>query len=702
MPRKPPRTTAAAPDGGANGAVPNMQAAAKFFPRRFASWAAVIVFALACVLLGETFEWLARYPEEWALPFAPLLNSAMEWFVEQTAPVFRFVARVLGAPMAWARDFLNWLPWPAALVLSAMVAHRAGGWKLSLFTAASLAYILAVGYWRESMNSLALVVISVPLAVGVGFALGVWGFASQRAERAITPVLDFMQTIPAFAYLLPILLLFGFGPVVGLIASLMYSFPPMVRNTILGLRGVPSDIIEAGLISGATKAQLFRRVRVPTALPQLLLGVNQTTMASLSMVIVASIIGGTDDIGWAVLSTMRKALFGESLLAGIVIALMAMILDRVTWGLARNNSQSDGRRYWLFGLAAAFLLAACAQVVPFLREYPQNWVVSPAAPMNDAVRWITVEFQTAITAVKTSFLFFFMLPLRVGLDQAVTPFSWGFELTALHSSVYALAVFAAVVCLLRARRPNTAAMAALLGMIFYIGLTDMPWPALLAVLALWSYHLGGLRLAAGALAAAVFLLLCGVWDKVMLSLYLCAVAVAAAFFGGAVFGVWAAHNDTVSRLMRPVNDTLQTMPLFVLLIPIVMFFQIGEFTAMLAIIAYAYVPAFRYAEHGIRTVPRDAVEAARSMGCTPWQLLWRVKLPLSLPNIMLGLNQTIMYGLAMLVIAALVGTNGLGQQVYIGLSKGDFGIGIIAGIGMALIAIIADRMCQAWRKGAVV
>ena len=702
MPRKPPRTKAAPPDNGANGAVPNMQAAANFFPRRFASWAAVIVFALACVLLGETFEWLARYPEEWALPFAPLLNSAMEWFVEQTAPVFRFVARVLGAPMAWARDFLNWLPWPAALVLSAMVAHRAGGWKLSLFTAASLAYILAVGYWRESMNSLALVVISVPLAVAVGFALGVWGFASRRAERAITPVLDFMQTIPAFAYLLPILLLFGFGPVVGLIASLMYSFPPMVRNTILGLRGAPSDIIEAGLISGATKAQLFRRVRVPTALPQLLLGVNQTTMASLSMVIVASIIGGTDDIGWAVLSTMRKALFGESLLAGIVIALMAMILDRVTWGLARNDSQSGGRRYWLFGLAAAFLLAACAQVVPFLREYPQHWVVSPAAPMNEAVRWITVEFQTAITAVKTSFLFFFMLPLRVGLDQAVTPFSWGFELTALHSSVYALAVFAAVVCLLRARRPNTAAMAALLGMIFYIGLTDMPWPALLAVLALWSYHLGGLRLAAGALAAAVFLLLCGVWDKVMLSLYLCAVAVAAAFFGGAVFGVWAAHNDTVSRLMRPVNDTLQTMPLFVLLIPIVMFFQIGEFTAMLAIIAYAYVPAFRYAEHGIRTVPRDAVEAARSMGCTPWQLLWRVKLPLSLPNIMLGLNQTIMYGLAMLVIAALVGTNGLGQQVYIGLSKGDFGIGIIAGIGMALIAIVADRMCQAWRRGAVV
>ena len=138
-------------------------------------------------------------------------------------------------------------------------------------------------------------------------------------------------------------------------------------------------------------------------------------------------------------------------------------------------------------------------------------------------------------------------------------------------------------------------------------------------------------------------------------------------------GIWAAHNRRVSQIMRPVNDTLQTMPLFVILIPIVMIFKIGEFTALFAIIAYAYVPAFRYAEHGIRSVPEEVIEAARSMGCTPSQLLWQVKLPLAVPNIMLGLNQTIMYAIAMLVIAALVGTSGLGQQVYIGLSKGDVG-----------------------------
>ena len=140
------------------------------------------------------------------------------------------------------------------------------------------------------------------------------------------------------------------------------------------------------------------------------------------------------------------------------------------------------------------------------------------------------------------------------------------------------------------------------------------------------------------------------------------------------------------------------MPLFVILIPFVMVFKIGEFTALLAIIAYAIVPAIRYSEHGLRHLPEDVIEAARMMGSSERQLLWQVKIPLAMPVMMLGLNQTIMYAIAMLVIAALVGTNGLEQIVYIGLSDGDFGVGIVAGAAMAIIAIIVDRMTQAWSK----
>ena len=182
----------------------------------------------------------------------------------------------------------------------------------------------------------------------------------------------------------------------------------------------------------------------------------------------------------------------------------------------------------------------------------------------------------------------------------------------------------------------------------------------------------------------------------MLSVYLCGLGIIISFIIGSTIGILAAEFKSVSYFVRPINDTLQTMPMFVLLIPFVMIFKIGEFTALLAIIAYATVPAIRYSEHGLRSVSPEVVEAATCMGSTRWQLLWRVKIPLAMPEMMLGLNQTIMYGISMLVITALVGTSGLGQQVYIGLGDGDFGVGMTAGIGMAIIAIIADRMTKAW------
>ncbi len=687
-----------------NSAIQIPQSICAAFNQRVKIWLAVIAFTLIFLALQERMEWFVKYPAELALPFTEILNIAMGWFVSKTTPLFRAITWLLEYPMTWMRDLLHWLPWPVLIAISALISHRAGGWKLTIFTATSLFYMLVVGYWEESMNSLALIAVSVPLAVLTGFVIGVWGYTSRRAERVIMPTLDLLQTIPAFAYLLPILLLFGFGPVVGLIASLLYSFPPMVRNTIVGLRGVPTEIVESGLMSGATPQQLFWLARIPTALRQILLGVNQTTMASLSMVIVASIIGGTSDIGWEVLSTMRKAQFGESLLAGIVIALMAMILDRITWGIATRDSNDIGEqswftryRYWVMGTLVAVILMGLSRFIPALLKFPETWIVYPAASLNDALQWIVINFQPLIETVKTTSLFFFMLPLRVGLDQTVTPYTWGFELTLVHSFVYLMIVLAAAAVAFRYVAAGVAIAIVLFGIIFYVGLTDMPWPALAIILVIFGHQLGGWRLALGTFSGVAFLLFAGMWDKAMLSLYLLGVAVSVSFLIGTFLGTWAAHNEYVSRTMRPINDTLQTMPLFVILIPIVMIFKIGEFTALLAIIAYAYVPAFRYTEHGLRNVSKEVLEAARSMGCTPAQLLWQVKLPLALPNIMLGLNQTIMYGISMLVIAALVGTNGLGQEVYIGLSKGDFGIGMVAGAGMAIIAIVADRMCQAWK-----
>ena len=669
-------------------------------------WFGLIALTLAILAVRGTAGWLVNFPTDWLVPITPWLNAFMDWCVANFGPAFRAFSAALDFPMTAVRGMLNWLPWSVTLALLTLAAYVVSGWRLASFTFFATLYMVVIGYWTESMNSLSLVAISVPVAVAIGFALGAVAFFSKRAERVIAPTMDLLQTVPAFAYLLPILLLFGFGPVVGLIASILYAFPPTVRNTMLGLSRVPQEIVEAGLMSGATPRQLFWRVRAPNALRQIMLGVNQTTMAAFSMVIIASIIGGTADIGWEVLSTMRKAQFGESLLAGIVIALMAMVMDRITAAAASAEpgepkiDQSFLVRHRMLVVAAALGLgvALLSQLFPILKAYPDAWRFYPAQYLNDAVTYLVVEHTATISLIKSCAFFFVMLPVKMGFEQTITPFTWGFEFTAMLKALYAVAGAALTLWAALKRSMGTAALIAFCATLLFFGLTRLPWPTLLAMAALLSWQLGGVRLAIGTFAGLSFLLLSGVWPQTLLSIYLCGLAVLLSFVIGTTLGVLASEFDGVSTFLRPINDTLQTMPLFVILIPFVMIFKIGEFTALLAIMAYAVVPAIRYAEHGLRSVPDTVVEAATALGCTRWQLLWRVKLPLTLPVMMLGLNQTIMFGIAMLVIAALVGTNGLGQQVYIGLGDGDFGVGMVAGVGMAIIAMITDRLTQAWSK----
>ncbi len=669
-------------------------------------WLGVIAVTLVCIAIQGDISWMKAYPKSLVVPFSDWMNTGMQWFIDQFGAIFLAIATLLEWPIKGVQWVLHALPWIVCTFLFCLVSYIASGWRLAIFTLFAALYIVVLGYWDESMNSLSLVAISVPLAIFVGFVFGVWGFYSDRAERIIMPTLDILQTVPAFAYLLPILMLFGFGTTVGLIASLLYSFPPMVRNTIVGLRGVPSEIVESGIMSGATPAQLFWQVRMPTASKQILLGVNQATMASLSMVIIASIIGGTADIGWEVLSTIRKAQFGESILAGIVIAFMAMIMDRITSGLATQSAEYNRKqqtlfaryRYWIIAAAGTVTFLLLAKLIPAFQEWPRDLQFSPAKIMNEGLTYVVVNFREEIESIKKFAFFYFMLPTKIGLQQAVSPFTWGFELKLVHSLGYAV-MMVAIACWCARRWNNQVAIGVLLfAIFFYFGLTNLPWPALLLIYTVAAWKVSGPYLAVGTLLGLGFLVVTGVWPQAMLSLYLCSIAVIISFLFGTAIGIWAAHNDRVSAIVRPINDTMQTMPLFVILIPFVMLFKIGDFTALLAIIAYSFVPAIRYGEHGLRNLPEGVLEAATMVGCTKSQLLWQVKIPLALPVMMLGLNQTIMYGIAMLVIAALVGTNGLGQTVYIGLSDGDFGVGMIAGIGMAIIAIIADRMTQAWSK----
>ena len=667
-------------------------------------WLAVLTVSAVAFAARADLPWLKALPADLLPPISDWINVAMTAFVDSFKWLFRAVNWALDWPMWWLQGLLHWLPWPATICLIAMVAYAAGGAGLSAFSIAALLYMVVIGYWDETMTTLSLVGVSVPLSLLLGSAIGILGFKRRTAARIILPVLDLMQTVPTFAYLIPILLLFGFGQVVGLIASTIYAAPCMTRNVMLGLRRVPTEVLEAGQIMGCTRRQLLWRVQIPTALPTLMVGVNQTIMAALSMVIIAAVIGGFNDIGWEVLSTLRKAQFGQSLLSGLVIALIAMVLDRISNGFAkqqilfqlrRGSVLQRYRRLWI-ALGVVVAWALLAQMLPALRTYPEDWILQPAGKLNKGIEIILQTCGGFLGWFKDQFLLYLLLPLRNGVAAVATPKLWGFALTPSLIALYAALALAIAFAAARYAGWRLGVTVVLLGAFYFFGAVNFPWLAVTLALSVFAYQVAGWRMALFALLAVLFIVLSGVWREAMLSFYLCAISVFISAGIGVALGIWSALNDRVSALLRPINDTLQTMPQFVFLIPVVMFFKVGEFPALLAIVSYAIVPSIRYTEHGIRQVRNDLVEAARAMGCTRRQILWRVQLPIAMPEIMLGINQTILFGIAMLVVAALVGTRELGQLVYNALSNADAGKGFVAGLSMALIAMVADRIAQAW------
>ncbi|MDX8526561.1 ABC transporter permease subunit [Mesorhizobium sp. MSK_1335] len=666
-------------------------------------WCGLAVLTVLCLLLKTDLPWLVNFPKEWTLPLASYVDAVTDAVVAVIQPGFRTLSALLDAPMRGARLALAWLPWPAVMLAVAALALKSSGERLAIFALLTLGYILLAGYWPQSMNTLALVLLAVPISTVLGFVLGVLGHARPRLRPVLLGALDLMQTVPAFAYLILLLLLFGFGPVVGLIASAIYATPPMVRNTMLGLDRVPAAISEAGLMSGCTRRQQFWQVEVPTALPQLLVGFNQTTMAALSMVIVAAIIGGFEDIGWEVLSSMRKAEFGQSILSGLVIALLAILIDRLTIGFARDPATGPtpamrwmtSRRLMLaLGLALAIAIVI-RLLAPDAALLPETGLRTEMGAVNQWLLGIVRDYAWFFDGVRNAVLYCLLLPMRIGISGAATPAIWGVALSPTMAAVYFVLVLALAGLAIRRFGGQGALVMLAAGLILYTGFLGLPWPIFILAISLLAGQVAGRRLGLFALAGFALILVNGLWPQLVQSLYLCTLAVLLCLLVGGALGTWAAHSDRVSHILKPICDALQTMPQFVFLIPALMFFKVGEFTALIAIMLYAIVPPIRYVEHGLRHVRADVVEAVEQMGATPLQTLLQAKLPLALPVVMLGLNQTIMAALSMLAIAALVGTRDLGQAVYVALGKADAGMGLIAGLSIAFLAILADRLIQA-------
>jgi len=539
--------------------------------------------------------------------------------------------------------------WVALIAGVMLLGHYARDWKLALLAGACFSYLVVFGQWDSAMVTLSSIIIAVPIGVVGGMALGIAGHRSRAFRAILMPILDLMQTVPVFAYLVPVLLLFGFSPVSAMIATIIYAMPPMVRVTLLALDHITAEVVEAGAMAGCSKRQLLWKVLLPSAKHSLMVGVNQVVMLSLNMVIIASMIGA-GGLGYDVLTALRRLKIGEGVEAGVAITLLAIALDRLSQAYANrpqplHNQAQQGfvARYphsLLFAGVVVFTWLV-GIYVPAMNTYPESWQVTTGAFWGDLVRYINVNFFDVLESVKNFLLLNIMIPFKRFL-------------------------------------------------------LSLPWIAVVAMVGLGGWQLGGRRLGLLTASLTTFIAVVGLWSKAMVTLYLCGLSVVIACLIGIPIGIVAARNDRVHRVVSVVIDTLQTLPSFVYLMPVVMLFRVGDFAAMLAVIAYAVTPIIRYTDHGIRHISAELIEASLQAGCTRNQLLRKVQIPLALPHIMLGVNQTIMMALSMLVITALVGTRELGQEVYIALTKADTGRGIIAGVCVAFIAIIADRMIGAW------
>ncbi len=264
------------------------------------------------------------------------LEDGIDWLATQGAGAFDSVTAGVRSVLDALTIALIGTPWPVVMVVICVTAWRAAGPRVAIFTAAALAYIALLGYWEVAMETVALVGAAVLICVVIGIPLGIWFGKSRAAYSAAEPVLDLMQTLPAFVYLIPIIAFFGTGNPPGILATIIFGMPPVIRLTALGMRGVPESIKEAATAFGASRWQLLKDVEIPLALPSIMTGVNQTILMCLSMVVIISLIGG-GGLGKEILEALQYAAKGPGLLGGFAILFCAMVIDRIVQGAFRQK-----------------------------------------------------------------------------------------------------------------------------------------------------------------------------------------------------------------------------------------------------------------------------------------------------------------------------------------------------------------------------
>jgi glycine betaine/proline transport system permease protein len=568
---------------------------------------------------------------------------------------FNGLATFLDNLVGWLTSLFFKLTWVGTTALGVLVALRFGGRKAALGTLAAFVSFAVMGLWESSMRTFALTLASVSIALLIGLPIGIMAGRSDRIQRAITPVLDAMQIVPAFAYLMPIVILFSVGPGAAVVTTLIYAIPPAIRITALGIRGVPKNTVEAAAALGATKMQTLLKVQLPLARRLLLLSVNQTILFALSMVVIAGLIGG-QGLGDVVTSGLysNPAL---ALVAGVAIVIMAIALDRTTEAIAnrtdpahRHLTEGKQKRLRLYTLAVAAGIGLAAGIGNAVGAGSvwSRWTGQP---------WILRQVQSVLDYVQNPGTFIFHITNPIG------NFIVQYGLGPLRS--------------------------------FFV---EVPWPAMAFGLALFAYLLSGLRPAIVTLLMIALIGFTNEWVPAMDTLSQVLVATVLTMALGIPLGVWAAESRRTQRVMRPILDVLQTLPQLVYIIPFIYLMPVSIVPGVIAGVLYATPVVIRLVEAGVREVSPYSVEAAGAFGATRLQTLLKVKIPLAREAIMLGVNQGMIMVLAVVVIGGLVGSGALGYDVAQGLQQSLFGQGVLASLAILALGIALDRVTQGRRR----
>ncbi|WP_299749033.1 ABC transporter permease subunit [uncultured Tateyamaria sp.] len=627
----------------------------------------VSVFLIAAVLLtilrygGLLPEVLHRIPDAVIPPFASWLDVFFN-FVKDDLGLLA-LTRTLTEGLEWLLDatanlmfgkrrwpHLGPIPWTAVAGVAAVTGYYLGGWRMATLGAGTFIWTALIGQWKIAMETMSVLMVAAPLAFFIGLGLGILAWKYATVNRAIKPILSVLQTLPFFTYLLPAVIFFKVGPTAGAVATTIYAIPPMILMTTLGLQKVPSEVVEAGNMSGCTKWQLLRHVYLPSARTEILVGVNQVIMLCLAMVVLTAFIG-MPGLGAKLLAMMGSFKLGRSFEIGVTIVLLAVMLDRMSkaWVVKQPEHFERDTPWWrrhiylLTGIAVFVFFCIAAQFVQVFAEIGRKQNFSQGKEIDTAIKAFLAFDPVQNTTQSIRYV------LNVWILNPFRDF-----------------------------------------------LLSIPTPAFILLVVAFALSLGGKR---PAIYAAIFfglVALSGWWDRSVITLYSVISAVMLALLIGVPLGIAAARSEKWSRRVLLACDTAQTFPSFIYLIPAIMLFGITATSVVMSILIFAMVPLTRYTIEGLRTVPPEMTEAADMAGATRMQKLLKVQLPLALPTMAVGFNQAIMFAFFMVIIAAFIGTQDLGQELQRTLAGTDLGKNFVLGICVSLMALTFDLTIMKW------